>query len=102
MRRHAAFMICTSRAGLPAPLRTNHFIAARDPHMPTSIHARRFIEYVSVALAAAVVLGLSSSAALAADDEAGFKPIFDGKNLEGWDGNPKFWSVEDGAITGQT
>ena len=37
----------------------------------------------------------------AADDE-GFKPIFDGKTLEGWDGNPKLWRVEDGAITGET
>jgi type 1 glutamine amidotransferase len=35
-------------------------------------------------------------------DEEGFKPIFDGKSLDGWDGNPKFWSVKDGAITGQT
>jgi type 1 glutamine amidotransferase len=38
--------------------------------------------------------------ALAAQD--GFEPIFDGKSLEGWDGDPKFWRVEDGAITGQT
>ena len=37
-----------------------------------------------------------------AEDEEGFVPIFDGKTLEGWDGNSKFWSVEDGAITGQT
>jgi hypothetical protein len=37
-----------------------------------------------------------------ADDEAGFKSIFNGQNLEGWDGNPKFWSVADGTITGQT
>lgn len=28
--------------------------------------------------------------------------IFDGKTLEKWDGNPDFWSVQDGAITGQT
>ncbi len=34
--------------------------------------------------------------------EAGFKPIFNGKNLEGWDGNPQLWSVQDGAITGRT
>ncbi len=39
---------------------------------------------------------------LAADDEAGFKPIFNGKDLDGWDGNPEFWSVQDGAITGRT
>ncbi|HWB08135.1 MAG TPA: DUF1080 domain-containing protein [Pirellulales bacterium] len=38
----------------------------------------------------------------AADDEAGFKPIFNGENLDGWDGEPKFWSVQDGAITGRT
>jgi len=35
-----------------------------------------------------------------ADD--GFVKIFDGKTLDGWKGNDKFWSVKDGAITGQT
>ncbi|MEZ6126171.1 MAG: family 16 glycoside hydrolase [Planctomycetaceae bacterium] len=34
--------------------------------------------------------------------EDGFVSLFDGKTLEGWDGNPKFWRVEDGTITGQT
>ena len=34
--------------------------------------------------------------------EQGFRSIFDGKDLTGWDGNPKLWSVKDGAITGQT
>ena len=34
--------------------------------------------------------------------EAGFETLFNGKNLEGWDGNPNLWSVKDGAITGQT
>lgn len=38
---------------------------------------------------------------VAADDD-GFKPIFNGKNLEGWDGDPKFWRVEDGLIVGET
>ena len=37
-----------------------------------------------------------------AGGEEGFKPIFDGRTLHGWDGDPKFWRVEDGAITGQT
>jgi hypothetical protein len=37
-----------------------------------------------------------------ADDTAGFRTLFDGKTLAGWDGNPKFWSVEEGAITGRT
>jgi type 1 glutamine amidotransferase len=35
-------------------------------------------------------------------DESGFKAIFNGQNLDGWDGNPKFWSVQDGTITGRT
>ena len=35
-------------------------------------------------------------------EEAGFRPIFDGKSLDGWDGDPGFWRVEDGAIVGET
>src|ERR1700704_4456344 len=34
--------------------------------------------------------------------EKGFKSIFNGKDLTGWDGNPKLWSVKNGTITGQT
>jgi 3-keto-disaccharide hydrolase len=29
-------------------------------------------------------------------------PIFDGKTLRGWDGDPAFWRVENGAIVGET
>jgi hypothetical protein len=36
----------------------------------------------------------------AADDE--FKPLFDGKSLAGWSGDPELWSVEDGMIVGTT
>lgn len=32
----------------------------------------------------------------------GFVPIFDGKTLHGWDGDPAFWRVENGAIAGET
>jgi hypothetical protein len=38
----------------------------------------------------------------AAEKEDGFVPIFNGKNLDGWEGEAGFWSVEDGAITGIT
>jgi Domain of Unknown Function (DUF1080) len=34
--------------------------------------------------------------------ETGYQSIFDGKTLSGWDGDPKFWRVEDGSIIGQT
>ena len=39
---------------------------------------------------------------LVAADEPGFKSLFNGKDLTGWGGNPKLWSVEDGCITGKT
>src|SRR5262245_61979747 len=35
-------------------------------------------------------------------EESGFKAIFDGNSLKGWDGDPEFWRVEDGALVGQT
>jgi hypothetical protein len=35
-----------------------------------------------------------------ADD--GFVLLFDGKTLDGWKGDLRFWRVEDGAITGET
>src|SRR5438132_8552459 len=34
-------------------------------------------------------------------DEPGFTPIFDGKTLSGWDGDPKYWRVSDGAMVGE-
>ncbi len=58
-----------------------------------------------VVLSAALVLLVVASIGVSqsqAEENDGFKAIFDGKTLEGWDGNPKFWRVEDGAITGQT
>ena len=36
-----------------------------------------------------------------ADDEPGFRPIFDGKTLSGWDGDPKYWRVSDGCMVGE-
>lgn len=49
-----------------------------------------------------MLLCLALGAASAAADDTGFVPIFDGKTLAGWDGNPDLWSVEESAITGRT
>ena len=51
------------------------------------------------------ILSLTTSSLFADDhakDHNDFIPIFDGKTLKNWNGDPKFWSVKDGAITGQT
>lgn len=36
-----------------------------------------------------------------ATDSSGFKSIFDGKTLNGWEGDTAVWHVEDGAIVGE-
>lgn len=38
---------------------------------------------------------------MAADDE-GFTPLFDGKSFQGWEGDEKFFRIEDGAIVAGT
>jgi len=35
-------------------------------------------------------------------ETADMKRIFNGKDLSGWDGDPRLWSVKDGAIRGET
>lgn len=35
-------------------------------------------------------------------EPAGMKSLFNGKDLAGWDGDPRLWSVKDGVIRGET
>ena len=46
-----------------------------------------------------ILLVLAASATFA---HAAEKELFNGKDLTGWKGQPEFWSVKDGAITGHT
>ena len=50
-------------------------------------------------LFACLLLVLPAPHAGAAD---GFRPLFNGRNLDGWDGDPRLWKVRDGLITGST
>jgi len=45
---------------------------------------------------------VASAAAGARLDQEGFVRLFDGKSLRGWDGDPQYWSIAEGAITGVT
>jgi len=57
--------------------------------------------------ASAVVAIVSGGHALRADDQPvpkppeGFVAVFNGRDLTGWEGSPKYWSVADGALTGK-
>ena len=55
-----------------------------------------------IALALAFLFPLVSFAPVQAEESDGFVSLFNGKTLEGWSGDSKFWSVEDGVITGRT
>ncbi len=49
---------------------------------------------------AAVAAGMALPAADAAED--GFEPLFNGKDLDGWEGDPFLWKVEDGMVVGRS
>ena len=50
-----------------------------------------------IPLLVAIVL---ACAAGAPEAQEGTVSLFNGRDLAGWDGDPKFWTVKDGAITG--
>lgn len=67
----------------------------------------QFTKSLRAACAVTAVVSLALSSQIFADHhegeiEPGFKSLFNGEDLTGWTGNPKLWSVQDGAITGKT
>jgi hypothetical protein len=76
--------------------------------MPASCSCRMpFVTLLSAAclFAAAVAPGRCQSeeaALLAPPEPADMQRLFDGKDLDGWDGDPRLWSVRDGVIHGET
>jgi len=67
--------------------------------MPTLFSRRNCIQWLACSITACSLL--FSSPISSAQDKNG-KELFNGKDLTGWEGLPKLWSVEDGAITGTT
>src|SRR5260370_30969558 len=45
---------------------------------------------------------LTQPEALNFAEHEGYISLFDGASLKGWDGNPKFWRAERGAIVGES
>ena len=46
-------------------------------------------------------MGTSQAPIQAKNAQDGFTPIFDGKSIQGWEFDPVYWSVKDGAIVGE-
>jgi hypothetical protein len=57
---------------------------------------------VFLAMLAATLYAQKGGPTIPPAEETGFRPLFDGKSLDGWDGDPKFWRVENGAMVGET
>ncbi len=55
-------------------------------------------------LPASIVVALAALALPASglQERSAFRSLFDGTSLAGWDGDPRFWRVEDGAIVGES
>lgn len=55
---------------------------------------------ISAMLVSSLAVGVADAATPRAPE--GFQAIFNGQDLSGWDGSPKYWSVQDGCLTGVT
>jgi type 1 glutamine amidotransferase len=92
--------------GVPSKsLTVDDLLANPDEKVPDNFNKagiEKMLEEWQAARAAVKTSANADDKPEAKADEEGFKSLFDGKTLDGWDGNPKFWSVKDGAITGQT
>jgi len=67
---------------------------------------KRRLAKPAIYLCVVIAVGFSAACVCAAEppagDEQGTLGIFNGKDLSGWDGDPRLWSVVDGVIRGQT
>jgi len=60
----------------------------------------RFIAFACICLVLPA-LAQNRPMPVVTNDESGFEQIFDGKSLAGWEGDPQYWRVENGALVGE-
>lgn len=66
--------------------------------MPTKTN---FIFFHFVIMLAVLINNSCKTANQNNSDKAGFVKIFDGKSLDGWEGDPTYWRVENGSLVGE-
>jgi len=62
------------------------------------MRSQNLVKFLLLGMALQLV-GVSLSGA---EPEAGFEPLFNGKDLSGWEGNLDLWKVEEGMIVGDS
>jgi hypothetical protein len=91
-----------SRGGAPASWRdARQSVSGLHPGLhPSSIrrHRMRYLALGTIGLALLVGAGVWA----AEEKEEGFVPLFNGKDLTGWQGDTKLWIVEDGMLVGRS
>jgi hypothetical protein len=67
---------------------------------------RLFVVVLTIAWSCGIAAGPARVGAqepqAAPPEPAGMQPLFNGRDLSGWDGDPRLWSVRDGVIHGET
>src|SRR2546423_13199823 len=63
---------------------------------------RAMLMSLTIVLALAMTARSEDKKIDAPKNDDGAYVLFNGKDLSGWEGDPKFWSVKDGCITGST
>jgi len=101
---------CTLKFKFTTKQYTHHIIIKKNK-MPAKIVFPVLHSAFALGIVACIACNGSNANAVApspqppssivATDAEGFKKIFDGKTLDGWDGDTAYWSVQDGALTGQ-
>ena len=91
---------------------SRQFAPARNPFAVYSAHANRVVSPIAIphscghwTFSLRLDIDRAANSFDAGDsfdaDNTGFVPIFDGKTLSGWDGDPRYWRVEDGSLVGE-
>ncbi|QDU28633.1 hypothetical protein ETAA8_37360 [Anatilimnocola aggregata] len=82
-----------------AGLRLGDFGLTNYVHLFTE---KEMLSNLLLALATLIPAAAPDGATTAPAETAGMRSLFNGKDLTGWDGDPKLWSVKDGVIRGET
>jgi len=63
---------------------------------------RRHVTFAILISVLSIISPATFGQEIPSGEDVGFVPVFDGKSLNGWDGNKSLWHVQDGMILGET